>query len=207
MAEIDLLILDSNLTDEPTAEISFGGLPSTDDRFSWPVCTSCGGNMQFLGQIRRPGAPRLHLIFMCQNDPGVCAEWEADGGANAVICSDIENLKISSAPSEGEVVRGGPQYGARVERVQSSNYDEARTEWAQQHSGHQREVLGQIGGDAVWLQADETPSCPHCEKPMNFVAQLEEGPEYETQMNFGAGCGYLFECDCAGGTGKFLWQA
>lgn len=31
-------------------------------------------------------------------------------------------------------------------------------------------------------------------------------PDHETEINFGGGCAYLFECDCAGGTGKFLWQ-
>ena len=162
--------------------------------------------MQFLGQIRPPDAQRLHLIFMCQNNPGVCEEWEADGGANAVICSGIDNLKIHEAPSEGEVVRPGLPYGAKIEQVQSSGYDEARGEWAQSHPERQREVLGHIGGDAAWLQGDETPGCSHCGKPMRFVAQLEEGPDYNTAMNFGAGCGYLFECDCEEGTGKFLWQ-
>ncbi|ACM30921.1 MULTISPECIES: hypothetical protein [Rhizobium/Agrobacterium group] len=206
MAEIDLLLLDGTLTDGPSSETNFGGLPSTDSRFSWPACKSCGVNMQFLGQVRRGGAQRLHLIFMCQNDPGVCSEWEPDGGANAVVCTGIEDLKIADAPSEGEVVRAGLRYGACIERVQSLTYDKAREEWAQRHSRRQRDVLGQIGGKAVWLQGDETPSCHHCQKKMGFVAQLEAGPDYETEMNFGGGCGYLFECECAGGTGKFLWQ-
>lgn len=162
--------------------------------------------MQFLGQVGQAGALRLHLIFMGQNHPGVCSEWEADGGANVVVCTGVDGLKIADAPSEGEVVRAGPQYGARVERVQSSNYDAARTEWAQLGSRRQRDVLGQIGGEVFWLQGDETPVCGHCRKKMRFVAQLEEGPDHETQMNFGGGCGYLFECDCAEVTGKFLWQ-
>ncbi|XUY30202.1 hypothetical protein RMR21_023860 (plasmid) [Agrobacterium sp. rho-8.1] len=206
MADIDLLLLDGTVKDEPSPETSFGGLPSTDDSFSWPACKSCGGNMQFLGQVRRTGAQKLYLIFMCQNDPGVCWEWDADRGGNAVVCTGIDNLKTADAPSEGEVVRAGLRYGARIERVQSSTYNSAREEWAQLDSRRQRDVLGQIGGNPVWLQGDETPTCHHCDKKMGFVAQLETGPHYETEMNFGGGCGYLFECKCEGGSGKFLWQ-
>ena len=29
---------------------------------------------------------------------------------------------------------------------------------------------------------------------MRFVAQLEEGPDHRTAMNFGGGVGYLFDC-------------
>lgn len=207
MREIDLLVLDGTAAEGPSPETKFGGLPSTDGRFLWPTCKSCGGNMQFLGQVRRAGAQTLHLVFMCQNDPGVCSEWEADGGANAVVCTGIDGLGIVDAPSDGEVVRAGPRYGARVERVRSANYDTAREEWAQQHSRRQRDVLGQIGGEAAWLQGDETPNCDHCQKRMGFVAQLEAGPDHATEMNFGGGCGYLFACDCAKASGKFLWQS
>lgn len=208
MPEFDLLLLDSNVTAGPSPQTRFGGLPSVDSAFSWPKCKACGGNMQFLGQVRRAGAQTLHLIFMCANDPGLCSEWEADGGANAVVCTGTDDLRIADAPSEGEVVRT-TLYGARVERVRASDYDTARAEWRQRHSDRRlREVLGQIGGEAHWLQADETPGCDHCRKPMRFVAQLEQGPDQKTEMNFGGGgCGYLFECDCAGGVGKFLWQS
>jgi hypothetical protein len=205
MSEIDLLVLDRDIAEGPSSETRFGGLPSAGSDFSWPACKECSGNMQFLGQVRRAGAKRLHLIFMCQNDPGLCSEWEPDGGGNAVICTGIEDLRIADAPSEGEVVRGKP-YGARVDRVQASDYGEARTDWEKRYPGREPEVLGHIGGEADWLQADETPSCDHCKKQMRFVVQLEPGPDDETEMNFGGGWGYLFECDCAGGSGKFLFQ-
>jgi hypothetical protein len=207
MSEIDLLLLERNVSEGPFSGTRFGGLPSVDSNFSWPTCRACSGSMQFLGQIRRAEAKKLHLIFMCQNDPGVCSEWEADGGANAVICTDVDDLQIATSPSEGEVVRA-TLYGARVERVRTQDYGTARTEWAQQHPNRQREVLGHVGGEADWLQGDETPSCDNCKNPMRLVAQLETGPDYKTEMNFGGGCGYVFECDCtARGYGKFLWQS
>lgn len=206
MSDIDLLVLDRNVTEAPSADTRFGGLPSADSDVAWPACRECGGNMQFLGQVRLAGARRLHLIFMCANDPGMCSDWEADGGCNAVIGTGIDGLGIVEAPSEGEVVRGKP-YGARIEQVQAADYGQARTLWEERHPGREQEVLGFIGGEADWLQGDETPSCDHCGEPMRFVVQLEEGPDDGSGMNFGGGCGYLFECDCAGGSGKFLWQS
>ncbi len=64
----------------------------------------------------------------------------------------------------------------------------------------------QLGGEATWLQGDETPDCAGCTTPMTFVASLEEGHGYETDANFGGGgLGYVFACrSCA--RAAFLWQ-
>ncbi|MFB7113316.1 hypothetical protein [Streptomyces sp. NPDC056190] len=69
-----------------------------------------------------------------------------------------------------------------------------------------RDVLGQLGGVPSWLQHDETPACPSRAQPMSFMAQLEEGRDHRTAMNFGGGgCGYVFVCaSCE--EGSFLWQ-
>ncbi|WP_261365043.1 hypothetical protein [Anatilimnocola floriformis] len=41
---------------------------------------------------------------------------------------------------------------------------------------------------------------------MNFLAQLEEGPE--PAMNFGGGgCAYVFDCGCGNHSAKLLWQS
>ncbi|MFJ3792841.1 hypothetical protein [Kitasatospora sp. NPDC090091] len=67
-------------------------------------------------------------------------------------------------------------------------------------------MLGRLGGEPDWLQYDETPSCSSCARPMAFVAQLQEGPDPVTAMNFGGGgTAYAFACEpCAGAA--FLWQ-
>ncbi|CAO0831171.1 hypothetical protein SMICM17S_13148 [Streptomyces microflavus] len=36
-------------------------------------------------------------------------------------------------------------------------------------------MLGSLGGEPDWYYADRVPNCPECEKPMAFVAHLEEG--------------------------------
>ena len=161
--------------------------------------------MMFLGQIRQPNADRLLVVFMCGNDPGMCDEWDADAGGNAVIAVATDGLRLADVPAQGEAVR--PRYGAEIEAIAAKDYDAARSRWAEAHDGRQREVLGQLGGVPSWLQGDETPACTACSKPMTLAAQLETGPDYATEMNFGGGCGYVFDCGCAEGKPKFLWQS
>src|SRR5262245_8657078 len=75
---------------ESEAVTRFGGHPlfPAAGGLSWPQCAACGGAMQFLGQLRVParqaGPDRLLLLFMRQNQEGVCGEWDADSGANRV---------------------------------------------------------------------------------------------------------------------------
>lgn len=198
---IALLIVDRDVTADASPETRFGGLPSAGEGFAWPRCRSCGEPMQFLGQIRPPGALHLHLLFMCTNHPGECDQFEADGGGNAVITVQADHLQLATAPAEGETLRD-TRYGARLQTVAAQEYSDAFSAY----EGRRREVLGQIGGAADWIQSDDTPVCTACQAPMQFVAQLESGPDYQTEMNFAGGCGYLFECRCSGISGKFLWQ-
>lgn len=66
--------------------------------------------------------------------------------------------------------------------------------------------MGFIGRAPDCLHADETPSCNSCAKKMGFVAQLDEGQDHRTGMNFGGGgCAYLFACDDCD-EAKILWQ-
>lgn len=198
---IELLIVDRNVTAFASPETRFGGLPSVGEGFAWPRCRSCGEPMQFQGQIRAPGAPHLHLLFMCTNHPGECDQFEADGGGNAVVTVPADGLQLATPPAEGETLRD-TRYGARLLRVPADAYSDAFAAY----SGRRREVLGQIGGQADWIQHEATPACSACQAPMQFVAQLESGPDYQTEMNFAGGCGYLFECRCSGISAKFLWQ-
>jgi hypothetical protein len=58
-----------------------GGVPHTPSGFEWPQCRECAGPMQFLAQVSladaEAGSAGLLSIFMCQNDPGLCDEWDA----------------------------------------------------------------------------------------------------------------------------------
>jgi hypothetical protein len=204
MTDVHLLMYRQDGPAGTSADTLFGGAPSVGPDFAWPICASCSGAMMFLGQIRPTAADRLLLVFMCSNDPGMCDEWDADAGGNAVLTATSDGLRLADIPTEGDVVR--PRYGAQVEPVTAKDYDAARSHWGEAHDGRQREVLGQLGGVASWLQGDETPTCTACNTPMTLAAQLETGPDYATEMNFGGGCGYVFDCGCGQGTPKFLWQ-
>lgn len=204
MSDVQLLLLDPKTPSGPSAETLFGGTPSVDDGFTWPACGTCTGNMSFLGQIGHPEAERLLLVFMCENDPGTCDEWDANEGGNAVISAKTGNLSLAALPVGGAE---RPRYGARIERSEAAGYNAARSRWGEENPGRQREVLGQFGGAPEWVQGDETPTCDGCGETMLLVAQLETGPDYATEMNFAGGCGYVFDCGCPAGTPKFLWQS
>jgi hypothetical protein len=194
---------------DPTAsaETKFGGQPSAPaGELSWPVYKSCDGHMQFLGQLRPGDSEELLLLFMCQNDPGGCEEWDPNDGGNAVVGVPAADLALVKPPAEGDVVRP-VRHGATTATVAGDNYEQAREHWAAGHDVSPREVLGQLGGAPSWLQGDEVPECDGCNQPMDFAAQLEQGPDWQTEMNFGGGgSAYVFRCTCANGGAKMLWQ-
>ena len=185
-----------------------GGLPLVPAGFGWPTCRECEGPMQFLAQIRLddldPRDAGLLSIFMCQNDPGLCDEWDPTAGGNAAYVFPAEGLAPAAVPTDGETLLAEVS-AVRLVVVEAPDYDAARDHWATVPD-RRREVLGQVGGEPGWLQQDETPDCPGCGTAMSFVAQLEEGHDHRTDINFGGGgCGYGFRCtDCA--TAAFLWQ-
>ena len=206
------LLLHSDDPIATEAHTRFGGLPliSMESAFQWPICSTCDGAMQFLGQIalEDSNAGQLLLLFMCQNNPGLCDEWDANLGGNRAVLVTIDSAhRFADAPVLGVTVRDTSPHRARVEVIDSANYNDARQRWAQENPGKVRNILGAVGGEPSWLQGDETPKCDHCGSKMKFVAQLEEGPDHKTAMNFGGGgCAYAFRCSCAQTSAKFLWQ-
>ena len=181
---------------------SFGGLPVKEngETTEWPKCKTCNAEMQYQGKIKTDIG--LELIFMCNNDPGMCDEWDAEGGGNKVIIVNAEHLGFFK-PMDTELSLRETEYGVKLVEREEDDYDSARENW----TGNRREVLGQLYGEPDWIQGDETPECDCCNKNMRFVAQLEEGPDHKTAMNFGGGgVAYLFDCE-EGKTAKFLWQS
>ncbi|MET9774232.1 DUF1963 domain-containing protein [Streptomyces sp. NPDC006367] len=190
-----------------------GGVPLVPAGFDWPRCAACSGPMQFLAQLPA-GVPAaagdeadeyVLSVFMCQNDPGLCDEWDPAEGGNRALLFPRAGLVPAPVPAEGETLL--PETcGIDRTTLDAVPYSEAREDWAQAHGRPLRDVLGQLGGVPSWLQHDETPECPSCARPMAFTAQLEEGRDHRTAMNFGGGgCGYAFACAPCG-EGAFLWQ-
>ena len=200
-----LLVHDPIAPAAPTHQTYFGGLPSMASGSTWPVCRSCRGNMQFLGQVQ-DAADHHIALFMCQNDPGMCDEWDPSAGGNCALPIDGIALEVISPPTTGEVTRP-VSHGMRPVVFKEGDYGQACDAWLA--AGNDAlAILGSIGGVPDWIQGDESPTCDYCSEPMNFVAQLEEGLDHRTAMNFGGrGRAYVFRCSCEHKTAKFLWQS
>ncbi|MFC7422126.1 hypothetical protein ACFQNF_19895 [Iodobacter arcticus] len=205
MTQLLIHVADNN--EEVSKETKFGGKPSSPNgALEWPVCKCCKGNMQFLGQLRTPESENMLLLFMCQNDPGSCDEWDPNGGGNAVVVIEDSKLSLVQPPQQGETTRN-IRHGVKFVEHENNDYDASRAAWALTNGVSPREVLGQLGGTPAWIQGEETPTCDFCGEAMQFVAQLEQGPDWKTDMNFGGGgCAYVFQCSCNESSAKMLWQ-
>ncbi|WP_245736527.1 DUF1963 domain-containing protein [Micromonospora pattaloongensis] len=186
-----------------------GGVPLTPSEFEWPRCRECEGAMQFLAQIcladADPGGAGLLSVFMCQNEPGLCDEWDATGGGNRAFVFGSDATRAALVPDEG-VTMLDETSAIGFAQIEGDDYLGARDRWAGESGRSVLDVLGQVGGRPAWLQNDETPDCGVCGQPMSFVVQLEEGHDYRTSANFGGGgCGYGFCCRSCGDA-AFLWQ-
>jgi hypothetical protein len=178
-----------------------GGVPLVPADFAWPTCATCSGPMQFLAQVLTE--EHAVSIFMCQNDPGLCDEWDPAAGGNRALVFPASELAPAQVPAKGET-RLPEASGIDTLVIDGLPYETAREQWANTSGRPRREILGQLGGAPSWLQGDETPACPSCDQPMNLVTQLEQGLS-RSEINFGGGTGYAFAClPCA--EGAFLWQ-
>jgi hypothetical protein len=164
-----------------------GGVPLVPEGFVWPVCRECGGFMLFFAHL--PLDAGVISVFLCQNNPGMCDDWDATGGANRAFWFEGQ-LGAATVPAEGETLLGA------VTALCPHPVDVPA----------QEPVLGWMGSEPDWIQGDETPDCPSCTARMTFTAELEEGADFVTSVNFGGGGrGYVFHCRPCG-EAAFLWQ-
>ena len=197
----------AGVTTADAAVTRIGGVPLAGGDFAWPLCRTCSGNMQFVAQIALDdlevdAKQAVLLIFMCQNEPGMCDDWDPSSGGNQALIVPA-GLAPATVPGDGETLMGAVSAVAYADV--EGGYGQALERWAGQ-TDRAREVLGQLGGEPAWIQSDETPACPACGEQMTFVAQLEEGPDYATAANFGGGgCAYAFTCTSCR-QAAFLWQ-
>ncbi|MEM6713496.1 MAG: hypothetical protein AAF622_00330 [Cyanobacteria bacterium P01_C01_bin.147] len=86
-------------------EDKVGGLPWGLSAERYPICRDCGKSQSLLLQLihhperldlERPG--RNLFIFQCNHDPGGCATWDSDSGANACFILEPEELTGQMAP-------------------------------------------------------------------------------------------------------------
>lgn len=163
-----------------------GGQPSWLEGPSWPVSRSTGEPMWFIGQFRiqgRADGGRLAYVFMTNAAGYADDAWEYDAGENAVIVQPGGTIPGFVSVSSDST---GPTCGlaAFPEPCKDPAFE-----------------FNRIGGDPVWMQADETPEGGQ----WRLVAQLDS-TALPFPVNFGdAGHGYVFVGErCS--EGRFLWQ-
>jgi hypothetical protein len=231
---IPTLTLGVALPKQVAWEDKFGGLPWGFPLDLWPVCEECEEPLTFLAQLRHQpgridlgGENRVLYLFQCEGDDG-CSTWEVDGGTNAVLILEQDQLgsKLTESPDEETYIL--PEL-----RV---------TEWTKQ--GDDEQIETKLGGTPDWIQGDASPAAPYhfvgqidsylsCTKHLpdqdriiqdvvvNGYHSISVSPEYGNPFwvsidddyrvdfaNFGdMGVGYLFvNSDPLAPTGKFLWQ-
>lgn len=179
-----------------------GGLPSLGS-LAWPTCGVCATALQFLAQfeLTQEVSPRTGLLVLFACPVASCVPFDPTSGANWArvispgaiaraptpegvlgFCAGVELLMVDVNPRDG-----------------IDAYDLARIERA-----HPRTVLGQLGGDIAPVET-EVPRCT-CGLSMHAVLQLEEGPDANTAINFGGGCGFAFVCSNCEGEARLLFD-
>lgn len=144
-----------------------------------------------------PDPSEALLLFQCQDDPGMCDEWEADSGGNAAIRVRTEGRVPMKVP-RGETQLPG------VSLLRFVPIDGTDQEAYVAAVDGDRATLGRLGGAPLWLQTDQTPTCS-CGQKMLLAAMLEN--RGGGGINFGdAGTGYAFYCLHCPTEARFLYQ-
>ncbi len=121
--------------------------------------------MQFTAQIEHRGT--LVSVFVCQFDPGTCASWEPDSGANAAFVFTGRRSWQAGSPVSPHVdpddpdpvwpplLRDSMLFGLARLGVVGDDEEPDRVVDAATAAGIT--VAGQYGGRPEWIQDDETP--------------------------------------------------
>lgn len=190
------LMVHAGVADPDAATTRTGGVPLAPEGFRWPACRSCEDPMMFLALVMPPDltmavGPQVLSVFMCQNDPGLCDEWDPAAGGNQALLFPLPGLRPAAVPDGPATLLGE---ACAVDLVTADeDYGQARHAWADRAGRPVSDVLGQLGGRPWWLQHPKTPSCARCDAEIRFAVQLAEGHDYQTAANFGGGgYGYLY---------------
>ncbi|MBK6461197.1 MAG: WGR domain-containing protein [Myxococcales bacterium] len=174
-------------TKKGDAEDVWGGVPSGVTAREWPVCAECSAPMIHVATFHAhaDGLPLVKhaalMAFVCGGE--MCECWDAEMGANKLLLRTAKDLAKGTLEA--------PPKGAEVAKAMVFAYRdifEVDAELEPDAAGP--ETCDKIGGYPGYRQGDEVPTCPTCEAPMGFVAQLNEH-----DLNFtGGGMAYIFLC-------------
>lgn len=205
----------SESANAPCVESKFGGVPYAEEGDTWPICTGCGSELDFIAQLSEESEVSLHTFYYCFD----CFPWgfnAAERGQWEIISYQnplLKNHKLISRTTESEtavtpcVVSESPvKVLPDWESLQSiipaaselcSSF-EKDSEWdayeaATIRQGCLDDYSTLIGGYPRFVQGEVQPSCDVCGKPMTFFAQIDS--EDEANVMWGdVGLVYFFRC-------------
>jgi hypothetical protein len=173
----------------PSFGEKLGGHPDGLPSGAWPRCNDCGGGMTLIGQFNHH-TERLNLgregrrlfVFTCENDPGMCASWETDSGANACIVLEPEALSAApattqtSAPVLNEaVIAGWCECDDEIdEALRNSFFDDSAFFGTPEQPGLSNSIVDAVplatkfGSVPRWLQGTEEGPVDH-----EFLGQID----------------------------------
>jgi hypothetical protein len=184
------MLVTAPLPDEAAPLTRLGGRPLAPAEFVWPRCASCKQPLQFLAQVRLRDVDvnwpdRLLLLFACVTVDTFCEVNKPDSEGNHAACVDAVGSSLVTPPT--------PLAMRRLEGVSlvpfDSDYEVARDELSTATTF----VYGQVGEPATSVSGF-VPACAACREPMQFVAQLEEGPDADSQFPFNGTTGFAYVC-------------
>jgi hypothetical protein len=96
------------------------------------------------GDLAMEGIPGVLSVFMCQNEPGMCDEWDPRAGGNQALLLPLAGLLPAAVPG-GSVTRLGEV--SAVEYVTAdTGCGQARQPWAGREGRLMSDAPGQLGG-------------------------------------------------------------
>lgn len=181
MSSSSLLVLTETAVDELAGVTRLGGLPLAPHDFAWPSCGDCQRPLQFLAQLVPRSGAELLLLFSCH-----FTDCAIGGGP------DLPSNRAVRVPATGSQLQQAPANTPTLPltAVELVPFDQANRPYDTARFDPGRFVFGMMGGVADSVSR-HVPHCTACERPMGFIASLEEG----SLFNFGGVQAFVFACE------------
>jgi hypothetical protein len=110
---------------ETAAQDKLGGIPFGLGQDMWPKCKDCGKSQSLLAQLTHDHgrldlgrSGRVLFAFQCNHNPGMCATWDAQSGANACVIVAPEELgdRLTDLPDDRPTVENEVRVLAWIEK-------------------------------------------------------------------------------------------
>ena len=199
--------------DGPVGVSKFGGAAFLPRGERWPVCPGCDQPMRLFVQLDLADLPELmphphrmglvQLFYCTSKEPECEANHEAwQPFAKSAVARWLpadalaEEAEPASDPTGGPVAvldkwdEGPlelPVYPEEIPEPPPEGLEELEDDAYEPRAGDK------LGGWPAWAQGPETPKCPECQKPMEYLLQLDSGGLTHHQFGDG-GTGHLFQC-------------